>query len=221
MKNSQLGTIALLAIAILLLFMVKCQNSVLVSRNEDLRAKLAKTTNQSFEVERLKNGLSAAHQAVVELTEKAALQQGLIDKQDRMLHTYLQTKTSTATTLTHVVTRIAWKDSIRIINTLDTVHINYAGYFRKQQKYYTFEGSIIGDTLNIDTCSIPDNITFTLGKRRVGLLGSKTEVSIVHDNPYITTTAMQSFQLTNKKLYDKPLFWLLLGAAGGVFIHKL
>lgn len=95
-------------------------------------------------------------------------------------------------------------------------------HFGLTTKHYSFMGKTKENGVLLDSVSFTNNMTITIGEKKMGLFRkSKPIVSIVNDNPFMTTQSMSNIVIKNDvKWYQKRGTWLVIGAGIG-FIGAL
>jgi len=110
--------------------------------------------------------------------------------------------------------------------TLDSLLANSIivpkGYSLKN-KWYTLDGKVRKEGLLIDSLSIKNESSVTVGWKNAGFLGLKKEpiVEIKNTNPYLSVEKMSNVFVKKKKgLFQNPIFWTGIGIVGGHFLIK-
>ncbi len=93
--------------------------------------------------------------------------------------------------------------------------------FSLKNDWYSFDGKVQRDGLLLDSLSITNESSVTIGWKKSGFLGLSKEpmVEIKNTNPYLSVTKMSNVVVKKKKgLFQNPIFWTGLGLLGGTFI---
>ena len=96
--------------------------------------------------------------------------------------------------------------------------------FKKEDKWLKMDGKIKKDGLQLDSMTIPNESSVTIGYRKYGFLNLKREpiVEIKNSNPYIKTDKVDNVSVKNKpKLFQRKGFWAGLGVVAGILLHLL
>jgi hypothetical protein len=95
-------------------------------------------------------------------------------------------------------------------------------HFGLTTKHYSFMGKTKVDGVLLDSVSFTNNMTITIGDKKMGFLRkSKPIVSVVNDNPFMATKSMSNIVIENDvKWYHKRGTWFVIGASLG-FIGAL
>jgi N-acetylmuramoyl-L-alanine amidase CwlA len=108
--------------------------------------------------------------------------------------------------------------------TLDSLLANSIivpkGYSLKN-KWYTLDGKVRKEGLLIDSLSIKNESSVTVGWKNAGFLGLRKEpmVEIKNTNPYLSVEKMSNVVVKKKKgLFQNPIFWIGVGVVGGHLI---
>lgn len=93
--------------------------------------------------------------------------------------------------------------------------------FGVTDKWYSINGKVQKNGVLIDSLQVNNESSVTIGWKNSGFLGLKKEavVEIKNTNPYLQVTKMNNVVIKkNKNIFQKPFFWLGLGALGGLLI---
>jgi hypothetical protein len=94
--------------------------------------------------------------------------------------------------------------------------------FALDTKHYSFHGKTKENGVLLDSVSFTNNMKITIGNKRMGFLRkSQPIVSVVNDNPYMSTLSMSNIVIENDlKWYQKRGTWFGIGVGLG-FIGAL
>jgi len=95
--------------------------------------------------------------------------------------------------------------------------------FGISDKWYSINGKVKKDGLLIDSLTLTNESTISVGYRKKGFLNLKKEaiVEIKNTNPYLNVTKMNNVVLKDKKgILQSKLFWSGIGLLGGLYLHN-
>ena len=96
--------------------------------------------------------------------------------------------------------------------------------FKKDDKWVKMDGKIKKDGLQLDSLSIPNESSVTIGYKKYGFLNLKREplVEIKNTNPYLKTNSVNNVSVKDKpNLFQRKGFWAGVGVIVGLLLHKL
>ena len=96
--------------------------------------------------------------------------------------------------------------------------------FKKDDKWYSINGKVKKDGLQLDSLKITNESSVTIGYRKYGFLNLKSEpiVEIKNSNPYIKTIKANNINIKNNpNLFQKKGFWAVIGIVAGILLHLL
>jgi hypothetical protein len=94
--------------------------------------------------------------------------------------------------------------------------------FKKDEKWLKMDGKIKKDGLQLDSMTIPNESSVTIGYRKYGFFNLKSEpiVEIKNTNPYLKVSKVSNVLIkNNKSIFSKKGFWFAIGILGGVYLH--
>ncbi len=194
-----------------LLFFMNCERQ----KNYDrVRAALVKTQaqNQNFEQEVGKNNEKIASQAQIILTQKEAIDAGLLEIK-KIKNVKSQVKVVTQTTIDTIYAELqAPKDTLR----------PHDREFSILEEWYALNGTVNKSGIAIRELQIKNEFTLTIADKKLGFLKTpEPSVILVNKNPYTSTQEMQNIVVVYKQpFYRKPWFWTGVGIGVGYLITK-
>lgn len=96
--------------------------------------------------------------------------------------------------------------------------------FKKDDKWLKMDGKIKKDGLQLDSMTIPNESSVTIGYRKYGFLNLKREpiVEIKNTNPYLKTGKVDNVSVKNKpNIFQRKGFWAGIGIVAGLLLHLL
>lgn len=100
--------------------------------------------------------------------------------------------------------------NITTITKIDTIEVPYEvpvpyefeREFSRLTKHYKIGGFVNQSGITIDSLSIPNTLSFVIGKRKTGFFKSEYRIEAVSSNPYVQTTGLDfySLQVPRKRL---------------------
>lgn len=213
-----------LTICIIILFILIWQLFSANERLRDYKSQVVKFKDgEQVFVEKLnENGEKIAEQEQVILTQRDAIALNLLVIED------LKKVKSQVTVRT--ITKI---DSIYvpILDTIERVTIDASGLpflklptkFGVEDEWYSLYSTINTNGMWIDSLSLYNRQTITLGMRSNGLFKAPTpSVLVKNENPYINVSSLKNIVINNEtRFYDKKGFWYGLGVGTGILIPAL
>tara|TARA_R110000868_G_scaffold104670_6_gene288522 strand:- start:9585 stop:10244 length:660 start_codon:yes stop_codon:yes gene_type:complete len=219
MNNIYRLSFVVLIIVVILLVWDGC------SKNAQLSAYQNKLSNYKLKeqvfTERInKDGNRIAEQQQTILTNKEALEQGLLMIND-FNNVQSQVKLTTRTRIDSVFVpfEIVKRDT-------QIVYTSFDKRFILVTKDYAIYGQSLRNGVRLDSLFFDSQATITIGNKSQGIFRkSKPVVQINYDNPYIQTTSMQNVIIQEElKWYDRKRNWfgigMGLGLVGTFFIMK-
>ena len=208
----------------------KRYNSLLtqVSRFKDIE-------NQ-YRVQRQEDSSLIATQDALVMTEQEAYGAGILDAKD-----YLDVKTQIVTKTKIVIDSVpvpytppnyvdtsGWAYLYQQGDTADAIidsvlqnSIIVPREFKKEDKWFSIKGQVKKDGIILDTVSIPNKTTVTVGYKKAGFLnlGRKQVVEVKNENPFLQINAMRNVIIKpNKSLLNNKVFLIGCGILGGLYI---
>ena len=212
----------LICIILLLFFMWRAYSSH-VELNEFKNQVIKLKDGEQLFVEKInEQGLKIAEQDQIILTQKDAIAHNLLEISNlKKVNSQVTIKT---------ITKI---DSIYIpiIDTIDRVIYDTTGIaflklptkFGLENEWYSLFSTVNRGGLLIDSLSLFNRQTVTLGLKSNGIFKSPTPTVIVqNENPYVNISSMRNVVIKdNTRFYDKKSFWFGVGVGTGVLIPIL
>lgn len=199
----------LVALCIILL-MQNCQ------RQQDYeRVKQALQATQlkagEFEEEIGKNNEKIASQQQVILTQREAIDAGLLEI-EKLKNVKSQVRVITQT---KVDTIFASYDE-----PIDSVGESQFRTFSVSDPWYSFNGLIMPTGVAIRELQIKNEFSLTIADKKLGFFKTpQPSVILVNKNPYTSTQEMQNIVIVNKEpFYRKPWFWTSIGIGVGWYL---
>ena len=108
-----------------------------------------------------------------------------------------------------------------VIDSLIANSIIVPKSFATKSKWFSINGKVNKENVLIETLSIPNESSVTVGWKRTGFLwlGKKQFVEVKNTNPYLSVVKLSNVVIEKKKgLLSKPVFWVAVGVVGGFLI---
>ena len=213
-----------LPICIVILLLLVWQ---LISANSEIRdyknqVVKFKDGEQVFIEKLSKNGDKIAEQEQVILTQKDAIAHNLLEIEElKKIKSQVTVKT---------ITKI---DSVfvPIIDTVERVVFDTTGIallklptkFGLEDEWYSLFSTVNKDGMWIDSLSLYNRQTITLGMKRNGFFKSPTPTVLVkNENPYVNVNSLRNVVIKNDtRFYDKKGFWFGVGVGTGILIPAI
>lgn len=118
------------------------------------------------------------------------------------------------------------KEGDRSDSTIDSLLANSVivpSKFQKDDKWFSIGGEVQKDGIKVDSLKIQNESSVTIGYKKSGFLGLKSEplVEIKNTNPYLSVTKMNNVVIKpNKNIFKSKLFWTGIGVVGGIFLNS-
>jgi len=219
-----------LAIIIIVLLWRGCEaerdRSKLISQLGDYRLK-----EKVFNVERLKDSSTLATQSQTILSQKEAIELGLLELEKSMKEVQSQVKQKSTTTIIEKQIPFipdGYVDTIGIIKVengevIRRDSIAVPTRFKLNEKWFNLDGLVKKDGLVIDSLSIPNKTIVTVGYKKAGFLNLSKDavVQVKNENPYVSVVGMDNVVIKSKRpLWKKTLFTIGIGILIGTQIKK-
>ncbi len=222
MTNKIKNIIVLALVALIVIIgLMKCgadkANKELLSQIDNY-----KLSEQQFITKRLEDSSTLVKQQQTFLTQKEALQLKVLDLEDKMKRVSSQVKYTTKTKYEEIEVAFipegyADTTGISAQYTADGKprkdSIAVPQEFELNQKWLSIRGRVNFDGLTIDSMSIPNSTTVTVGYERKNLF-SRLEpvVTLKNENPYVQVTGISNVIIKKKKsIFQSKLFWFTAG----------
>lgn len=236
MENSRksflvLVFLLLMLIAMGIMFMTMMQQK---KSYKNLLAQVAsyQLKEKEFETKRLKDSSTIASQSQTILTQREAFKLGLIELNGQIKKLQSQVKQvqewaaqgidvpyvpkGYADTTGWMAKLNAGDTSKAVIDSLRANSIIVPKDFEYKSKWFNVKGTVKKNSVFIDSLSMSNESSVTIGYKKSGFLNLKKEpiVEIQNTNPYIQVKAMNNVVIKDKKgLFERKGFWFSLGAA--------
>jgi len=209
-----LRLVVLILIAVLLLF----KSCSIILENNKLKQENAvfKSENQVFTEEILKDGQKMAEQEQLIVTQKEAIEAGLI-KIKNLKNVKSQVRVETITQIDSFFVAFEKKDSLSPVSD----SINKFSY-KDSKDWFTLSGAVTPSGVGITEMSVRNKYHITIADKRVGFFKApKPSVVLVNENPYTRTEKMNNLVIDNKSpFYKRPWFWAAIGLGTGIYLTK-
>ena len=175
--------------------------------------------NQRFKTEIKKNGDKLNSQSQIILTQKQAIDNGLIEI-DGLKR--IKSKVSVVTS-TKIDTVFIPYNRV-VVDSSSSSPIQYRHYFDYQEPkgWYSISGYSSKLGIGIDSLRVKNDFSIYIADKKVNLFGkSNPEVLLINKNPYTETIQMQNVIITvYQPFYKKNSFWAGVGFVGGFLLAK-
>jgi hypothetical protein len=230
MKKVNRVIYVLLFIVIIVLLWRSCESerdrSKLVSQLGDYRLK-----EKVFNVERLKDSSTLATQSQTILSQKEAIELGLLELEKSMKEVQSQVKQKSTTTIIEKQVPFipdGYVDTIGIVRgdngeVVRRDSIAVPTRFKLNEKWFNVDGLVKKDGLVIDSLTIPNKTIVTVGYKKAGFLNLSKDaiVQVKNENPYVNVTGLDNIVIKKKKkIWQNPLVHIGVGVVLGYYITK-
>ena len=229
MKIRNLIIIAM-GLVLLALLYKGCQDA---SDRKNLINQLAEYSlkEKAFEVKRLADSSTLATQTQTIMSQKDAIALGLLEMQKGMKEVQAQVKQKAEVVIVEKQVPYipdGWADTSGLVKNekgevIRRDSIAVPTRFKLNEKWFNIDGYVRKEGLKIDSLTIPNKTTLTLGYNKKGFLnlGREAVVTLKNDNPYLIVTGMDNIVVKKKKkFWQNPLFQIGLGVVGGYMLTK-
>jgi hypothetical protein len=230
MKKVNRVIYVLLFIVIIVLLWRSCESerdrSKLISQLGDYRLK-----EKVFNVERLKDSSTLATQSQTILSQKEAIELGLLELEKSMKEVQSQVKQKSTTTIIEKQVPFipdGYVDTIGIVRgdngeVVRRDSIAVPTRFKLNEKWFNVDGLVKKDGLVIDSLTIPNKTIVTVGYKKAGFLNLSKDavVQVKNENPYVNVTGLDNVVIKKKKkIWENPLVHIGVGVVLGYYITK-
>jgi hypothetical protein len=230
MKKLNRVIYVLLFIVIIVLLWRSCESerdrSKLISQLGDYRLK-----EKVFNVERLKDSSTLATQSQTILSQKEAIELGLLELEKSMKEVQSQVKQKSTTTIIEKQVPFipdGYVDTIGIVRgdngeVVRRDSIAVPTRFKLNEKWFNVDGLVKKDGLVIDSLTIPNKTIVTVGYKKAGFLNLSKDavVQVKNENPYVNVTGLDNIVIKKKKkIWQNPLVHIGVGVVLGYYITK-
>lgn len=220
----------LLAIIIIVLLWRGCEGerdrSKLISQLGEYKMK-----EKVFDVQRQKDSSTLATQSQTIMSQKEAIELGLLELEKTMKEVQSQVKQKSTTTIIEKqvpfipsgyadTTGIVRDESGEVIRR-DSIAVPTR--FKLSEKWFNIDGYVKKDGLTIDTLNIPNKTIVTVGYKKAGFLNLSKDavVQVKNENPYVNVTGLDNIVIKKKKkIWQNPLVHVGVGVVLGYYLTK-
>jgi len=174
-------------------------------------------------VEKLnKNGDKIAEQEQVILTQRDAIAHNLLEIED-LKKIKSQVTVRTITKIDSVFIPIIDTVERIVFDTLGMAFLKLPTKFGIQDEWYSLYSTVNTNGMWIDSLSLYNRQTITLGMKSNGIFKAPTpSVLVKNENPYVNVSSLKNVVIKNDtRFYDKKSFWYGLGIGTGILIPAL
>ena len=221
----------LLLLVIVVMLFKSCQFK---KEHDDLLAQMSayKQGEKVFEVKRQKDSSTIATQSQTILTQKEAIRLGQIKLDGEIKKAQSQTYQSQKVSIKYVDVPFipdgyddtaSWKKrfangdtSKQICDSVLNNSVIVPKRFETDTKWYGISGKVTKSGISIDSMTVNNESTVTIGYKKGGFLNLKKIpiVEIKNTNPYLSVTKMNNVVIKpNDGILQKKGFWFALGCA--------
>jgi len=176
--------------------------------------------NQSFKTEIQKNNDKLTSQDQIILTQKQAIDNGLIEI-EKLKNIKSKVRIVTKTTIDTVF--IPYTKVVKDTMLLDKGY-EYKNFFDyvEPKGWYSLSGYASNLGIGIDSLNIKNDYSIYIADKKLNLFGkSKPEVILLNKNPYTETIQMNNVVIkVYTPFYRKNTFWAGVGFVGGFLLAK-
>jgi len=201
--------------------------------NKDLIKQLSeyRLKEKAFEVRRLADSSTLATQTQTIMSQKDAIALGLLELEKNMKEVQAQVKQKSNVVIVEKPVPFipdGWADTSGAVRNdkgeiVRRDSIAVPTRFKLNEKWFNIDGIVQKGGLKIDSLTIPNKTTLTIGYNKAGFLNLSKEavVTLKNDNPYLQVTGMDNIIVKKKKkFWQNPVFIFGLGVVGGWYITK-
>jgi hypothetical protein len=165
-----------------------------------------------------KSGTIIAYKEQIQATETTLSE---IRKENASLNKQLEDmKVRNPTVITQIVTHIV-HDSLPPIILHDSITSRKNIAFKDSSKYYFIKGLVNNKQIVLTSIDFPDSTLLVTEQKGGFFKKTSYQIDIRHSNPYVRTTSIESISVTpNVPFYKKPLFLILTGFVGGLYLES-
>ena len=201
---------------LLILFLAKSCSIILENNNLKKQVAVFKSENQAFSEEIIKDGQKMAEQEQLIVTQKQAIDAGLI-KIKNLKNVKSQVRVETITKVDSFFVAFEPKDTL----SADTSFKKNFSY-EDPKKWFSLSGVVLQSGVGISEMSVRNKYHITIADKKVGFFKApKPSVVLVNENPYTQTEKMNNLVIDNKSpFYKRPWFWAAIGLGTGFYLTK-
>lgn len=186
---------------------------------------------KAFEIKRLKDSSTIATQTQTIMSQKEAIALGLLEMDKTMKEIQSQVRQKTNTIIIEKQVPFipdGFADTSGLVRNekgevIRRDSIAVPQRFQLKEKWFNIDGYVKRDGLKIDTLSIPNKTTISVGYKKAGFLNLSKDavVTVKNENPYVNVTGLDNVVIKKKKkLWQQPLFHIGVGVFLGYYITK-
>lgn len=165
------------------------------------------------------------------MTQKEAISLGLLEMDKTMKEIQAQVKQKTNVTIIEKQVPFipdGWADTSGLVRDENGVVIRRDSIavptrFQLNEKWFNIDGYVRRDGLKIDSLSIPNKTTVTIGYEKSGFLNlsKNAVVKVKNENPYVNVSGLDNIVIKKKKkFWQNPLFHIGVGVVAGYYLNK-
>ncbi len=201
---------------LLILFLAKSCSIILENNNLKKQVAVFKSENQAFSEEIIKDGQKMAEQEQLIVTQKQAIDAGLI-KIKNLKNVKSQVRVETITKVDSFFVAFEPQDTLSADTSLKKTFS-----YEDPKKWFTLSGVVLEGGVGISEMSVRNKYHITIADKKVGFFKApKPSVVLVNENPYTQTEKMNNLVIDNKSpFYKRPWFWAAIGLGTGFYLTK-
>ena len=237
-KNYNKILIIALIIIIIILLLNTCKGML---ENERMAKQISeyKVMEKEFAIKMKKDSSTLATQSQTILTQKEAIEMGLLKLDDAIKKAQSQVSQTQKVVIQKVdvpyvpnnyVDTSGWYKKLKsgyidkaVLDSIDSNCIVKHTKFLTSGKWFKIKGSVEKEGIAIDSIDIENKSTVTIGYKRSGFLGlgKKPIVEIKNTNPYLSVSNMNNVVIKKKRtIFSSKGFWGGLGLLSGIILSK-
>jgi len=211
--------LSIFAILLLIVSMLDACERDKVNKNLLRNIQSLDITNQKFKTELNKNKEKVTSQNQIILTQKQAIDNGLIEiKNLKKIKSKVRLITRTKVDTVFIpYNRV-------VVDSSSTEPIQFRNYFDYQEPkgWYSLSGYASQLGIGIDSLRVKNDYSIYIADKKLNIFGkSNPEVLLLNKNPYTETIQMQNVIITvYRPFYQKNTFWAGVGFFGGFLLAK-
>lgn len=217
-----------LLIVFLVMSIRGCNNRQLQLENNELKLQTYLEESQKFEVLVNEKNEVIASQELVLLSKDREIEKQLLENTSlKKLNT--QIKIDFDNRVEDIIADYVGDNNTIYITKRDTIRdsipigIKFGTPFNKKDDWYSISGKIERNGVLFDSLSFNNHLTITVGQKKEGVFKPyKTYVEVNSENPYTTFNSLNNVSINDEsKIWSKPWFNFLLGAAAGTVVTTI
>lgn len=174
--------------------------------------------NQTFKTEKTKTSELISSQAQIILTQKEAMNNGVIElKRVKKLKSKVRIVSETRIDTVFV----PFTEEL-VVNEDGNTETVFKFDYKEPKDWYSLNGYVNSKGLGIDNLTVKNDYTIYIADTKMGMFKKTVpEVLLVNKNPYTETINMNNIVIIYEKpFYKKNGFWFGVGVVGGILIAK-